>query len=62
MPIGFWAVSRSDVKDCLAYYMKDYHKDPQLITGKDIDRFNRQVIEKLNNTLQDAFIDYVIEK
>ena len=61
MPIGFWAVSRQDVKDVARFYLDDYHKKSVVPTDKEIDRLVRQVKEKLDDTFRDMMIDFGAE-
>jgi len=61
MPIGFWAVSRKDVKDLTRFYLDDYHKERVVPTDKEIDRLVRQVSEKLDDTFRDMMIDFATE-
>ncbi len=58
MPIGFWAVSRKDVRRVAQFYLNDYHKKNVVPADKEIDRLVREVNEKLDDTFRDIMIDF----
>ena len=59
MPIGFWAISRRDIEQYLAYKRKEIHKPAP--TVEDINRAIRVLQDNLDNTFEQTLIDFIIK-
>lgn len=58
MPIGFWAVSRDDVRDYINYRLTEIGKETHFLTSKEIEKAVKGVRERLDITLDKAICDF----
>ena len=57
MPIGFWAVSREEVKESLAYWkVEEYHKQPP--TAREVDRVVKHLRDRLDEKFREIIVDF----
>jgi len=59
MPIGFWAVSRSDVKDFTNYWLTEHHKEQHYLTEGELDKIIQTLRAKLDQAYEDVIKDFV---
>ena len=59
MPIEFWAVSRSDVRDFTNYWLTEYHKETHYLTEQELNKIIRLLREKLDRAYEDVITDFV---
>jgi len=60
MPIGFWAISRSDIEVMLASQWKQYTRN-RLPNHRDIDKVIALLRPKLDTVLEETITEYVVE-
>jgi len=62
MPIGFWAVSRSDLIELVKFWMEQYHKPKSKAPSPaKLNAFIKSLRERLDNELEDMVTGFVTE-
>lgn len=60
MPIGFWAISRADLVELIAFHMEDYHKPKSKAPSMNrISHLARDISIGLDELVKNEIVDFV---